>query len=99
MRSMGRRPSARIEILAVDAKPPENRAKGPCGNVSGVVGDHGRALDSRIVPDLMTTFGLPLQHAPEGAKFPAELGVGHAGTTSGTRIGVVSGRKSGGSAS
>jgi hypothetical protein len=64
-----------------------------------VTGNHGRTVHRRIVPDLLAALALSLQNAPEPATLPAELGVGHAGTTSGTRVGVVSGRKPGGSAS
>jgi len=90
---------ARIEVLVLDAELLQNRAKGARWNVSGVLGDDSRAVDRRIVPDLVAAFALPLQHTPERAKFPAELSVGHAGTTSGTRVGLASGRRPAGSAS
>src|SRR3989442_1319091 len=55
-------------------------------DVTGVVGNHGRPVDHGIVPDL----------ASQRAKFAAEFGIRHAGTTREMRFGVGSGRRPGG---
>ena len=48
---------------------PELAAEGARRSVSKMVGDHCRAVDRRIVPDLVAAFTLPLQHAPEREVF------------------------------
>ena len=81
------------DVLGRDVELSQNCAQGPGGDIAGVIRDDGRAVRTRVVPDLVAAASLTLEDTTERLEPARQFGMGHAGMTSGTRAGTGTWRR------
>lgn len=78
-----------IQVIAGDAEAFQDGLQCPDGQIAPMPWNDRRAIEAWVMPYLMAAFGPSLQLAPEATQLAGELSISHAGTQTGTRLGVL----------